>query len=294
MTREGPSAMHQAGSARPDFVCIGAQKAGTSWLHRELRAHPELWLPATKELHYFDRAWGGRLSRHLVQRSSVGDVARRRLRGAVLDRSLAGMRLVFHQRTMANYGRLFDAADDLLSGEVTPAYALLDDEVIAEFATAVPHCKIIFILRDPVDRASAHVRMFSKRFGMAVPEWGDVPAAKQSPILRKSQYCDDLDRWQRAFGVDQVFVGFFDDLRADPASFLESVLDFLGVAADSAERSDRVAEVVHAGRPETVSEATASVLAAELLDEVERLHERFGNAATQRWLDNAHQLTGVS
>ena len=38
----------------PDFIGIGAQKAGTTWLHRNLQAHPGIWMPKEKELHYFD------------------------------------------------------------------------------------------------------------------------------------------------------------------------------------------------------------------------------------------------
>ena len=38
----------------PSFLCIGAQKAGTTWLHAQLRSHPKVWLPPIKELHYFD------------------------------------------------------------------------------------------------------------------------------------------------------------------------------------------------------------------------------------------------
>src|SRR5215210_7222727 len=38
----------------PDFIGIGAQKAGTTWLHRNLQAHPQIWMPKEKELHYFD------------------------------------------------------------------------------------------------------------------------------------------------------------------------------------------------------------------------------------------------
>src|SRR4051812_18116714 len=43
--------------AGPDFICIGAQKAGTGWLYEQLRAHPDFWMPPLKELHYFDRQW---------------------------------------------------------------------------------------------------------------------------------------------------------------------------------------------------------------------------------------------
>jgi len=38
---------------RPGFLVIGAQKCGTSWLHRHLSAHPDLWMPPGKELEFF-------------------------------------------------------------------------------------------------------------------------------------------------------------------------------------------------------------------------------------------------
>lgn len=38
----------------PDFIGIGAQKAGTTWLYKNLKQHPNIWLPEIKELHYFD------------------------------------------------------------------------------------------------------------------------------------------------------------------------------------------------------------------------------------------------
>jgi len=38
----------------PSFLCIGAQKAATSWLFVTLQEHPDIWMPAIKELHYFD------------------------------------------------------------------------------------------------------------------------------------------------------------------------------------------------------------------------------------------------
>ena len=39
----------------PDFIGIGAQKGGTSWLHTNLEKHPQIWLPPMKELHYLDQ-----------------------------------------------------------------------------------------------------------------------------------------------------------------------------------------------------------------------------------------------
>jgi hypothetical protein len=38
----------------PDFICIGMQKAGTTWLAANLGRHPSAWIPSIKEIHYFD------------------------------------------------------------------------------------------------------------------------------------------------------------------------------------------------------------------------------------------------
>ena len=40
----------------PNFLCIGAPKAGTTWLHTHLARHPHIWLTPQKEMHFFDRA----------------------------------------------------------------------------------------------------------------------------------------------------------------------------------------------------------------------------------------------
>ena len=40
----------------PDFICLGAQKAGTAWLSQCLQTHPDLWNPGIKELHFLDKA----------------------------------------------------------------------------------------------------------------------------------------------------------------------------------------------------------------------------------------------
>ena len=40
----------------PNFMCIGAQKSGTTWLYQNIRFHPEIWLPPVKELDYFSRS----------------------------------------------------------------------------------------------------------------------------------------------------------------------------------------------------------------------------------------------
>jgi hypothetical protein len=44
-----------AHSARPDFLCVGVHKGGTTWLYQQLDSHPDFWMPPLKELHYLDQ-----------------------------------------------------------------------------------------------------------------------------------------------------------------------------------------------------------------------------------------------
>src|SRR5690242_8404543 len=57
-----------AGDPSPDFLCVGAQKAGTSWLYRQLEPHPDFWMPPVKELHYLDNL--NRTKRHQTPRAN--------------------------------------------------------------------------------------------------------------------------------------------------------------------------------------------------------------------------------
>src|ERR1700751_3860857 len=114
---------------RPDFICIGAQKAGTGWLYEQLRAHPDFWMPPVKELHYFDRDW--RKPRPEAQNrfeNALRD-ARDERDGTFIGRAID----LFRRQGMSlpGYTELFDPAADLITGDVTPGYSILPEERIA-------------------------------------------------------------------------------------------------------------------------------------------------------------------
>jgi len=54
-----------ANGARPDFLCVGVHKGGTTWLYQQLDSHPDFWMPPLKELHYFDQL--SRSNAHLLR-----------------------------------------------------------------------------------------------------------------------------------------------------------------------------------------------------------------------------------
>ena len=141
--RNGEDNRFLSGDARPDFLCVGAQKAGTSWLYRQVEAHSDFWMPPMKELHYLDNL--NRTRRFRPSRSRDA----RDVRFLDIMKNLSAQSYL----DLENYARLFQHKGALLSGDVSPAYSKLSDEVIQRVINYFPNIKVIFIARDHVERA---------------------------------------------------------------------------------------------------------------------------------------------
>ncbi|MGE0717901.1 MAG: sulfotransferase [Alphaproteobacteria bacterium] len=198
----------------PDFLGIGAQKAGTSWLFEMLSGHPEIAFPAGKEVHFWD--W------------NVG-------------------------RGVDWYRALFAGAPAAAKlGDVTPGYAVLPPEVIAAARAAMPGARLVFIARDPVERAWSAALMIL-RWGLMYPEeasdaWFlDVFRSGQS--LHRGDYAACVEGWLAHYPRDQLLILLYDDLVADPAGTLRAACRHVGVDAGWVDGlpAERLAERVNAG-----------------------------------------------
>src|ERR1700756_3579440 len=128
--------------AGPDFLCIGAHKAGTTWLYQQLDSHPDFWMPPFKELHYFDQLAS-------VQPASSPPCRNERdLRFLESIKSLSAKPYM----DLEHYARLFEPKGSLLSGDISPNYSTLSNEVIRRVVGYFPNLKVIFLARDPVER----------------------------------------------------------------------------------------------------------------------------------------------
>jgi hypothetical protein len=214
-----------SGDARPDFFCIGAQRGGTTWLYQQLAPHPDFWMPPLKELHYFDRL--GRPEADPPPLRDARDV--RFLQGM---KSLAAQLYV----DMDNYARLFELKGSLLSGDITPAYSMLNDEIIERVVTFFPDAKVIFMARDPVERAWSSFSM-AGRLGMITPfDVTDVDQVMQNlmhpGVLLRSYPSKIVARWKRYVRPNLFRVFFFDDLQRSPTELRRSILQFLAADPD--------------------------------------------------------------
>ena len=230
------------------FLCVGAAKAGTSWLHAQLAAHPECHFRAIKELHYFNAIDGGFLrkefqkhkawQKELLERVAASDKAptddqaiRLADRGAWLDVLNAR-----EENLEAYLAYLQGGADGAkVVGEMTPAYALLSVERLKAMARMAPDVRFLYLLRDPVERLWSHVRMIAGRRDPA----GEVTEANcatilnrtlggaESEIAKRSDYAGALERLIAAVPPARLLVEVFEEVVSGEG--LARICDFLGI-----------------------------------------------------------------
>ncbi|MEL6451070.1 MAG: sulfotransferase [Pseudomonadota bacterium] len=288
------------------LYCIGAAKAGTTWLSRALRAHPQATLPPLKETHYFDsleqRSSIWALDQMIRVRTEVraeraqttADAARLRLDRRVqeIDRWIG---LVGSQRRNdTRYQTLMQrqiAPHHKLVADVTPAYALLSQTTYARMAGLNGgHTRFLMILRDPLDRLLSNISMTATRRA----QQGGTPAAIRDSIIAdvladhrnaergRSDYATTLHRLEAAVPADQRLVLFFEDLFS--AKTLMRLSQFLGL--------DPVlsgpAEKVNAGTPLDLNPTDCAQLLTMLRPQYEAVAARF-DPLPDRWQHNLAQ-----
>ncbi len=288
----------------PDFLGIGAQKAGTTWLHRHLEQHPQIWLPPQKELHYFDQRLPGKLA-PLPERlwsdqapspqwrlNLVNRLARHRQRFDA-EEVTWDLLFFFGRNDDAWYRSLFAPAGERVSGEITPAYSTLEPETIAHVARLLPDAKLLFMMRNPIERAWSHAVMDITKRGRQRKPTAEVTEEEFRRHIdgqasrQRGDYLGTLDRWLVHFAERQLFVGFLEDVNARPRFVLRRVFRFLGVDEDAHVPVRQ--QPVHRGNAQSMPTAWARQLADRYLPMLEQLADRFGGHA-RRWLHVANEL----
>jgi hypothetical protein len=272
----------------PDFLCVGSQKGGTGWLRDQLSHHPAVWLPPIGELHYFDRRFGPRAERLRARLDGLlakrGSVARRRLD----ERDLAFMRhaVTYTGKTLdfAWYAQLFAPKGAAVSGDITPGYSTLQDDIVGGIAEAFPRLKILFLVRDPVERFWSQLAMRIRNSGAKFdPEdWDAVEALLVSPeFALRSFPTQTAKRWRNFFGPEQLFIGQFEDLQSRADWLLGEILEFLGLEPAAVKElpadHDRKAGAWKPTMPPGIRER----LAEHFSDELRRCAQEFGGHAAQ-------------
>jgi hypothetical protein len=219
--------------ALPNLIVIGAQKCGTSVLHYYLSLHPEVSMSKPKELNFFieERNW---------------------------------------PRGVDWYKRHFDA-NAHVRGEASPNYTAFPQHqgVPERMHSVVPDAKLIYFIRDPLERIAAHwVHNYAKR-----REKGTLAETLVHPntsYVTRSLYAMQLERFLKYYSSDQILVMQQSELRYDRMASLRRVFEFVGVDPDF--NHPRFEQERH----QTSGKTRATRLAVRL--------EKLGRSRRGRWL----------
>lgn len=222
----------------PDFICIGMPKAGTRWLFDQVDHHPDFWMPPVKELHYLNRdipklnnslrlleKWDAMARRAQKQGFAWGE--RERAFAEELA-SCAGQPM-----DLGRYARLFRHKGDRLSGDISPGYCSIENDVAAQIAAALPATKILLLVREPIARLWSRVCMAYREGGFDVALLDDVPAfaefvMKKRHIQGRSLPTVIVRRWSSCFPDSRFRAILFDEIASRPADTIQDILRFVG------------------------------------------------------------------
>jgi hypothetical protein len=270
--------------AGPDFLVIGAQRSGTTWLHHVLKQHPDLWLPRIKELHYFDNLGAKRTWFDPREQRRWGRKIELR---ALLSSDPWERRFWFGKRSDAWYAELFRGAQarGLTAGEITPAYAILDESVLRRIQGMNPRIKLAFIMRDPLDRAWSAINNATKKGRLAGALTVEAALARlRSPsFAARSAYTDTINRLETVFPASQLCFSFFEELRDAPEDLAQRLLRFLGVEPGDVRSYLPARAINSAAGSKPIPAAFALEAAKEYHPMVRDLSMRF-DGPPQQWL----------
>jgi len=191
----------------PNFLCLGAHKAGTTSLAAWLRRHPEVYLPELKEPRYF--AFDPDSEDH-----------RRK------------PRQIFPIRTLEEYEQLFNGGYGRKAiGEASPQY-LPSERACERIANTIPSARLLAIIRHPVSRAYSQYWM-RVRTGAEKRPFSEAVRSDEGWV-RNSLYYESLRRYTAAFGAESLKVILFEELVSQPDEILPGVCHHLAIRPELA------------------------------------------------------------
>ncbi|EGW37828.1 sulfotransferase [Desulfosporosinus sp. OT] len=188
---------------KPNFICVGAQKSGTTTLHDILQQHYDIYLPKQKETKFFKND--------------------------------------FHKGLEFYVNEYFDeVTNEKIIGEIDPEYMFYEDVPKKIYDLLGIDIKIIFLLRNPMTRAYSHYLM-SKRRGYDRLSFEEAISTEEQRINQgdfeknhlsyktRGLYYQQISRYLKYFSHENMKVVLFEEFIKNPKELIKEILDFLGV-----------------------------------------------------------------
>lgn len=176
----------------PDFLVIGAMKAGTTSLNAYLEVHPQITIPSIKETHFFNRYW---------------------------------------ERGVDWYANFFSGVGDIC-GESTPDYSKYPEfpGVAERIYSILPDVKLIYLIRNPLQRMISHYQQkIRKGFENLSLDEAVKRNNFKNEYVYTSLYFFQIQQYFPYFPEKNILVLTSDSLRDRRKQTIKKVYSFLGV-----------------------------------------------------------------
>lgn len=222
----------------PDFLCIGAQKAGTSWLNNVLLEHPQVFMPPVNELHFFDR-----VGKDAPLRKRQVRLANRAIQREKRKKDQANQAYIDYLTQMISFPTVslewyraayaWPVGEGVKTGDITPSYIELPEKQVAFARELLGPAKLILIVRRPAERLLSQLRMWAARDDRTdVPQTEEEWAALLREVTQKERrgaYSRGIPLWRNHFGAENLLILPFSDMRTDPRGMISRIEDHIGV-----------------------------------------------------------------
>lgn len=222
------------------FLCVGAQKAGTTWLYSQLEGHKDISFSDVKEVHYFNTIINGSI---LLTRRKVDHLERLiKNNRPALEKYFSdlssgrkvddGIKRLLSPVDNNWYVNLFSKKSSKYAADFSPEYALIGKDGF-DLVKKVSHDqKIIFMMRDPVARAMSAIKYYYKMRGEEIADIKHdelVKLASSGLILNMSKYEKTIQDLKSSFLPENVCYMFYEDVMRDKQKAIDSVCAFLDI-----------------------------------------------------------------
>lgn len=225
------------------FLSVGAMKAGTTWLYEQLKDHPDIYFTPEKEIHYFANKVG--IENQLSHKGRIEKLK------AVLSKYHKGNLKFIGQNSeeIAWYGE-FARPDHIdnewyeglfrynpgkkFSADFSNLYCQMEADGWENVRKVANNLKVIYTLRDPLDRLWSHYKFHTKWVGredevLSSGFDGFKDLLGKRFFWVNSEYSKNYELIRSSVESDEFMILYFEDFRKDPSKMLTKIHDFLGI-----------------------------------------------------------------
>ncbi|WP_188150102.1 sulfotransferase family protein [Teredinibacter waterburyi] len=173
----------------PNFLYIGPDKSGSTWLYKVLSSHPQCFVPDAKDIYFFDN---------------------------------------YYERGFNWYLNFFKSAPTTAAaiGEISHGY-LFNADTPARIRKDLPTTKVLTTLRNPVERSISHY-FYLRASGLITCSLQDAVSIRPG-IINSSLYFEPIARYLSAFPQELINISFFEELSSNPQQHAFSIFNFLEI-----------------------------------------------------------------